>query len=325
MRSGKTYQRVVLLAGSMCLASASAGIVTDINSADAVVVAQSSGGTTGSTGITFHLAIQTVFKGPVAGGTIEVLLQRPKGGMAFSVPPVCGIFLLSQEGQRWRVMPQATPQASFEDLYFPSDLCSGATSAALESGVPVAERVLAEYIRSVRGVAASPRYIVRLFSGVSPSQSQAVASACLDLSSSGNPDLRLLGLGWRIAGGDGGAVEQVLGDLDAATQHGLGVIVAVVVGAYSSGDPVGARSLGALLEGPHGREFERPISVALRRIPHRRDPPLPGRTPRQHRRVRALASVRWAQLISPWRSRAERRESGRRVRQGVESPIPKGP
>jgi hypothetical protein len=93
-----------------------------------------------------------------------------------------------------------------------------------------------------------------------------VELASRELSRSANPDLRLLGLGWRIWAGDGAAVETVAANIDAAMRSSLGDIVALSVANYSSADPAGARALGTILTSSYGIRLEAPLSMALRNI-----------------------------------------------------------
>jgi hypothetical protein len=130
-----------------------------------------------------------------------------------------------------------------------------------------------EYVRSVKHAAASPLFILRLFSGVWPRDSRTAATASRELSQSRNPNLRLLGLGWRIVEGDAGALEKVAANLDAAMHSGVQSIGALSITSYSSADPSGARALGKILAGSYGATLEVPVSIAIRSIHSRESLP----------------------------------------------------
>lgn len=242
-------------------------LIAMIDSADAVVIAQSSPGAAGAANTLLHLMVRQTLKGALPVGDAEAYFERTdRSANVFPTSAACGIFLLVRSGNRWRVIPQWTPQLQFEDFYFPSDSCSAPSGQGAPSGASVRERVLGEYVHSVKGSAASPRCIRRLFSSVSPRDSRMVELAGRELSHSANPDLRLLGLGWRIWAGDGAAVEMVAANIDAAMRSSLGDIVALSVANYSSPDPGGARALGTILNSSYGIRLEVPLSVALRNI-----------------------------------------------------------
>jgi hypothetical protein len=94
--------------------------------------------------------------------------------------------------------------------------------------------------------------------------------ASRELLQSQDPDLRLLGLGWRNVEGDAGALEKLVANLDAAMHSGVQSIVALSITSYSSADATGARVLSKILTGSYGATLEVPVSVALRSI-HTRD------------------------------------------------------
>src|SRR6202142_2101687 len=123
-----------------------------IDSADAVVIAQSSPGGAGAAKTPLRLMVRETLKGSLPSGAAEAYFETTdRGANPFPASAGCGIFLLAKSGNRWRVIPQWTPQVQFEAFYFPSDSCSAPATQGAASGASIRERVLAEYVHSVKG------------------------------------------------------------------------------------------------------------------------------------------------------------------------------
>jgi hypothetical protein len=261
-------QRLILLCCAIAGLSgaANAGLLDMIRQADAVTIADVTPESSGPNGTHFLLTVHHVLKGHITNGNLSVSLV-PSNGFAptFQVTPVCGIFLLAQDGSQWHVIPQETP-LRFDALYMPTDRCSDSEDA-VKGMTP--DQVIGEFLHSVV-TSPQPTYVYRLSSLIRVRESAQIAVASKEFSESSNAELHLLGLSWRIAEGDAAALQALAADT--AALHRKAPIETMLVGSlsvYSNVDPGGVAALGAIARSIPGGFLEQAVSFALRRIHNR--------------------------------------------------------
>ena len=246
---------------------ANAGLLDMVRQADAITIANVSPEASGPEGAHFLLEIRHVLKGTVGNRNIMASFVPTRGPSAtLDVAPVCGIFLLRQDGSRWYVIPLGEP-LRFDAMYMPSDRCWASGDVAENFS---ADPVIGEYLHSVL-TDPLPSNLYRLFSLIRSRESGQISTASRAMSTSANADLRALGLSWQIAEGDSAAVQALAADpvvlrRPAPTQ----IMLVTSLSAYSNVDSNGVAALGGIAQSDSGGLLEQAVSFALRQI-HSRD------------------------------------------------------
>lgn len=244
-----------------------------VNAAQLVVAANGTVLAQTDTRVEFELHVSRVFKGDVpVGATVPASLALRPGLPPFARPGSqdCGLWFLTNQDGVWQVIPVNGTLLS--STHFPLPSCAGGTVDRSDATSTVDE-VVAELASAAEFFHGGRNYGATLFDALGPADSPLMPGIVKRFSESTERDLKAIGLSWRIAQGDAGALELLAGDLvrfEGAPALGP---LASVLSNYTNPDPAGVRALGklALAPGTAGLAYIRQAAVDALRALHTRD------------------------------------------------------